>query len=1221
MFYIKIILNKIILFYVVLSFTNIYADINITTTAVTSATEDSLYSYEIKATNSYVKPSTTSFSNLPSWLSKVAEVNATISAVATETNDVFDVKVGPDGSIYYSSYIGDFVKKIDTAGTTTTIANSTNINGPCFIDVDVNSTVYVADFENAKIQKIESNGTISTVHTITEGTASDKPLGVVIGPDNKLYFSLKFDHTVWKMDLDGSNVTKVIGISSTTGSDSNVLATNAKINTPMGLDFNSSGTLFVATYGDRVLYVDSNAKLQEAVSSASGLNNPKGIWFDVNDTLYIADTDNNKTKKWDGTTLTDYIGNGTGTTTGDGGVVSSATTFMPNGGTFDGAGNLYFTEYGGQKLRKVTYAKFSGTPLNANIGVSDVNLTVSDGNFTATQNFQITVSAKTVAAPVVVYTPPPDITPDSFYFVSNVNVEINSTVETSEITVNGINTNVNVTVEGAEFSINGGTYTSSIQSIYNSQKIKLRLTSSNEFNTTTTATLKVGSYSTNFKVTTRAKDITPDTFSFSDILDVNRSQSVEANSSITISGLIELADLNISGALYSLNGGDYTDVNLTEQIKNADTISIKTTSPNDYNSTKVISLQIGDFIETFKVTTKVQTVFIDGVEFSKKDIDVFENELFIANINGSGENITYSISNNELFKIEQDGKLYFKEPQDFETNSSLSTTVSVSDEYTKATQKLNIKIKDVNEKPYISSNLSANALINTFFHYKIFVTDPENSKLDINIENLPKWLTAKPLEFNSENNKTSLVLEGIALKEANITKFSMPITFSDDKFTETAELNLTIIGNDEENFIIFPVDVIDDKKSVYSVFPDNVIKDDSKVTFNNLSLRDSVLINDSKTFNNKKIKRYALKLKTLKKYPINRRFSFKSNLNQKSEKDFQLQLKSKGSKSSVKMNFHSSRYIIKMTKRLIEKSRTRAELIDLNMQALLDEEQKLILKWTPIKEALSQSLYIEDANKSTEFKLDATSNFAKLSQFEYKKSYKVYISTLTENGIQVSNNVLITMPEVEETTIYEEEYEKYLSGDEELTIQELKTDEFKRTLEIQKGWSLLGLPANLNLNTELLEKYFSDNNIEILYKYQNGFQVWQNVKNSEKETYATSDKFTSLGSKEAFWIKSNSDLNISFDLNPKELEKSNNSASNYLFLDSGWNLISADKEMSIEDLFKNIESSYGNYSPQVIWGYINNKWHRTKVENLNSTDSKFDTMYKLKDTQGVWLKL
>jgi uncharacterized protein YjdB len=79
-----------------------------------------------------------------------------------------------------------------------------------------------------------------------------------------------------------------------------------------------------------------------------------GIAADAAGNLYVADYNNQRIRKItpDGT-ITTICGNGTGTSTGDGGPATAATVNQPLDVLLDASGNIYISEYFGNRIRKI----------------------------------------------------------------------------------------------------------------------------------------------------------------------------------------------------------------------------------------------------------------------------------------------------------------------------------------------------------------------------------------------------------------------------------------------------------------------------------------------------------------------------------------------------------------------------------------------------------------------------------------------------------------------------------------------------------------------------------------------------------------------------------------------------------------------------------------------------------------------------------------------------
>ncbi|MCU0250147.1 MAG: hypothetical protein MUE61_08065 [Vicinamibacterales bacterium] len=91
---------------------------------------------------------------------------------------------------------------------------------------------------------------------------------------------------------------------------------------------------------------------------AAALLQPGAVAVDAAGNLYIADTDAQRVRKVNSSTgiITTVAGNGSAGSGGDGGAATAATLNYPVGVAVDSGGNLYITEFFGQRVRRVSSA-------------------------------------------------------------------------------------------------------------------------------------------------------------------------------------------------------------------------------------------------------------------------------------------------------------------------------------------------------------------------------------------------------------------------------------------------------------------------------------------------------------------------------------------------------------------------------------------------------------------------------------------------------------------------------------------------------------------------------------------------------------------------------------------------------------------------------------------------------------------------------------------------
>lgn len=139
------------------------------------------------------------------------------------------------------------------------------------------------------------------------------PFGLVVGPDDGLYFAEYGNHTVRRLDLKTRKLTTI------------------------------AGTGEAGYSGDR------------GPAESARLHSPHDLCFDRNRNLYIADTFNHTVRRRDAKTgvLTTVAGTGKPGFGGDGGPAASALLNQPTGLAFDKMGRLIVCDTANHRLRRI----------------------------------------------------------------------------------------------------------------------------------------------------------------------------------------------------------------------------------------------------------------------------------------------------------------------------------------------------------------------------------------------------------------------------------------------------------------------------------------------------------------------------------------------------------------------------------------------------------------------------------------------------------------------------------------------------------------------------------------------------------------------------------------------------------------------------------------------------------------------------------------------------
>ncbi len=266
-------------------------------------------------------------------------------------------------------------------------ANQAQLYAPYGVSVTSSGAIFIADQTNQCIREIQ-NGNISTVAgNNVKGYLGDggpavnaelaSPVSVAVDKSGNYYIADHDNSLVRK--VTGTTITTYAG-SATLGAGANgdgTAAVNAQLFLPAAVALDSAGNLYIAdSYNNKIRKVDTSGNITTVAGTGYGaglgfggfagdglaaksaqLNGPLGVAVDAAGNLYISDTGNNRIRKV--TAGTNIITTIAGSTTGFGGDLGLATAAKlnrPIGIAVDAAGNLYIADSSNSRIRKVTPA-------------------------------------------------------------------------------------------------------------------------------------------------------------------------------------------------------------------------------------------------------------------------------------------------------------------------------------------------------------------------------------------------------------------------------------------------------------------------------------------------------------------------------------------------------------------------------------------------------------------------------------------------------------------------------------------------------------------------------------------------------------------------------------------------------------------------------------------------------------------------------------------------
>ena len=241
-----------------------------------------------------------------------------------------------------------------------------SLHGPRGVAADPVGNIYVADSGNSRVRRIDAAGTITTLAGTGEyGYSGDggpaaraqlrRPEGVAADVVGNVYVADPSDHRVRRIDTTGT-ITTLAGTGVPGYGGDGGPATQARLNRAVDVAADAVGNVYVADAGNsRVRRIDTTGTITTLAGTGeygyggdggpatqAQFRRPEGLAADALGNVYVADRSDYRVRRIDATgTITTLAGTGERGYSGDGGPATQADLQGPHSVAADAAGNLY----------------------------------------------------------------------------------------------------------------------------------------------------------------------------------------------------------------------------------------------------------------------------------------------------------------------------------------------------------------------------------------------------------------------------------------------------------------------------------------------------------------------------------------------------------------------------------------------------------------------------------------------------------------------------------------------------------------------------------------------------------------------------------------------------------------------------------------------------------------------------------------------------------------
>lgn len=298
--------------------------------------------------------------------------STTITAVVPVAAGTGVVKVEKSPTVQVTGPVFMYLP-LGTVSTLSLTGAVTSLNRPSGIVRDAAGNLFVCDRDNHRIVKITPAGVTSVFAGGSVGFANgtggaaqfNQPYCITMDASGNFYVGDRINHAIRKISPAGAVTTLAgNGVAGNTNGTGNA----AQFNEPLGVTVDAAGNVYVADYINGAL---RKVTPSGVVTTLLPIPNIFGVAADASGNIYCAEYFSQQVTKYSSTGSYTVMAGLLGT----GGYVDATGTAarfgIPAGITVDANGNLYLTETGNHKIRKITAAGVVTTIAGGNTGFAD----------------------------------------------------------------------------------------------------------------------------------------------------------------------------------------------------------------------------------------------------------------------------------------------------------------------------------------------------------------------------------------------------------------------------------------------------------------------------------------------------------------------------------------------------------------------------------------------------------------------------------------------------------------------------------------------------------------------------------------------------------------------------------------------------------------------------------------------------------------------------------